>query len=68
MLPEKIKQLEVDVGGAGAGQLLKHSESDRKYQGSYQRMAELLRYIQLDNDSLAPLLRAGRFQRHGPQR
>ena len=28
-------------------------QSDRKYQGSYQRIAELLRYIQLDNDSLA---------------
>lgn len=27
-------------------------QSDRKYQGSYQRIAELLRYIQLDNDSL----------------
>ncbi len=28
-------------------------QSDRKYQGSYQRVAELLRYIQLDSDSLA---------------
>ena len=28
-------------------------QSDRKYQGSYQRIAEMLRYIQLDNDSLA---------------
>ncbi|MDB5876990.1 MAG: HipA N-terminal domain protein [Variovorax sp.] len=27
-------------------------QSDRKYQGSYQRIAELLRYIQLDNESL----------------
>lgn len=28
-------------------------QSDRKYQGSYQRVAELLRYIQLPSDSLA---------------
>lgn len=31
MLPEKIKQLEVDIDGAGAGQLLKHSVYEFRY-------------------------------------
>ena len=31
MLPEKIKQLEVDIGGVRAGQLLKHSIYEFRY-------------------------------------